>query len=106
MEKVWEELKKIEAEAEKILGDAQQKSKDILALTQLNSEKLASNSKNYAEAEGQEFFASAVEEANRKRDEQLKANQAATEKLKRQAVKRMERAVTAVVDAIVKEAKP
>ncbi|HUJ84013.1 MAG TPA: hypothetical protein VLV84_00225 [Candidatus Acidoferrales bacterium] len=105
MEKVWEELKKIEAEAEKIRSDAQQKSQDITALAQLNSEKLVANSRTYADEEGQQLFVGTVEEANRKRDEQLKANQVVTEKLKVQARKRMELAVNEVVDAIVGEAK-
>ena len=105
MEKVWEELKKIEAEAEKIRSDAQQKSQDITALAQLNSEKLVANSQTYADEEGQQLFAGTVEEANRRRDEQLKANEVVTEKLKVQAGKRMELAVKAVLGAIVGEAK-
>ena len=106
MEKVWEELKKIEAEAEKIRVDAQQKAQSITAVAQLNSEKLIANSQAYAEEEGQQVYVSTVKEANRKRDEQLKASRAATEKLKVQAAKRMDLAVVAVVNTIVKEAKP
>jgi len=105
MEKVWEELKKIEAEAEKIRSDAQQKSQDITALAQLNSEKLVANSQTYADEEGQQLFVGTVEEANRRRDEQLKANEVVTEKLKVQAGKRMELAVKAVLGAIVGEAR-
>ena len=106
MEKVWEELKKIEAEAEKIRSSAQQEAQSITALAQKNSEKLIANSQTYAEEEGQQLYASMVEEANRKRDNQLIANQAATEKLKMQAEKRMELAVTTIVKVIVKEASP
>lgn len=106
MEKVWEELKKIEASAEKIRAEAQQKAQSIKVLAQKNSEKLIANSQIYAEEEGQQLYASTVEEANRKRDDQLKANQATTEKLKVQAGKRMELAVTTIVNAIVKEARP
>jgi vacuolar-type H+-ATPase subunit H len=105
MEKVWEELKKIEAEAEKIRSDAQQKSQDITALAQLNSEKLVANSQTYADEEGQHLFVGTVEEANRRRDEQLKANEVVTEKLKVQAGKRMELAVKAVLGAIIGEAR-
>jgi F0F1-type ATP synthase membrane subunit b/b' len=105
MEKVWEELKKIEAEAEKIRSGAQQEAQTMKALAQKNGEKLIANSQTYAEEEGRQLHARMVEEANRKRDEQLKANQAATEKLKVQAGKHMELAVTAIVKAIVKEAK-
>jgi vacuolar-type H+-ATPase subunit H len=106
MEKVWEELKKIEAEAEKIRDGAQQKAQGITAQAQQSSEKLIANSQAYAEEEGQQLYAKTIEEANRKRDEQLKANQVATEKLKLQAGKRLEAAVTKAVNAIIKEAKP
>jgi hypothetical protein len=106
MEKVWEELKKIEAEADKIRVDAQQKAQSITAVAQQNSEKLIANSKAYAQEEGQLVYAKTIEEANLKRDEQLKASQVATEKLKMHAVKRTESAVNAVVNTILKEAKP
>ena len=105
MEKVWEELKKIEAEAEKIRVDAQQKSQSITALAQQNSEKLIANSQTYAEEEGQQLYALTVEKANSARDEQLKANQVVTEKMKAQAEKRMDAAVAKVVNVIIKEAK-
>jgi len=104
MEKVWEELKKIEAEAEKIRVGAQQKAQIITDLAQQDSEKLFSNSQTYAEEEGQQLHALAVEEANRQRDEQLKINRAAIEKLKAQAEKRLDAAVTKVVNVIIKEA--
>ena len=106
MEKVWEELKKIEAEAEKIRNSAQQTAKNITAVAQQNSEKLIANSQAYAEEDAQRLFKSTFEEANQNRDEQLKANMAASEKLKAQAEKHMEKAISKVVNAITKEAKP
>jgi vacuolar-type H+-ATPase subunit H len=106
MEKVWEELKKIEAEAEQIRSEAQEKAKDLTTLAQQNGEKLIANSQTYAEEEAQQLFTSTVEEANRRRDEQLKANQAAAEKLKVQAEKHMEEAISEVVNAIIEEAEP
>jgi len=106
MEKVWEELKKIEAQAEQIRSEAQQKAKDMTTLAQQNGEKLIANSQTYADEEAQRLFKSAVEEANHNRDGQLKANQAASEKLKAQAEKHMDQAISKVVNAIIKEAKP
>jgi vacuolar-type H+-ATPase subunit H len=106
MEKVWEELKKIEAQAEQIRSEAQEKAKDMTALAQQNGGKLIANCQTYAEEEAQQLFTSAVEEANRRRDEQLKANQAAAEKLKVQAEKHMEQAISKVVKAVLEEAKP
>jgi vacuolar-type H+-ATPase subunit H len=106
MEKVWEELKKIEAQAEQIRSEAQEKAKNMTTLAQQNGEKLIANSQTYAEEEAQQLLASAVEKANRTRDEQLKANQAAAEKLKVQAEKHMEQAISRVVKAVIEEAKP
>jgi vacuolar-type H+-ATPase subunit H len=106
MEKVWEELKKIEAEAEQIRSEAQEKAKNVMTLAQQNGEKLIANSQTYAEEEAQQLLTSTVKEANRRRDEQLKANQAAAEKLKVQAEKHMEQAISKVVKAVIEEAKP
>ena len=106
MEKVWEELKKIEAQAEQIRSEAQQKAQNMTTLAQQNGEKLIANSQTYAEEEAQQLLTSTVKEANRRRDEQLKANQAAAEKLKVQAEKHMEQAISKVVKAVIEEAKP
>ena len=103
MEKVWKELKKIEAEAEKIRSESQEKAQSMTALAQQNSKKLIANSQAYAEEEGQQLYMITVEEANRKRDERLKANELATEKLKVQAEKHMDAAITKVVNSIIKE---
>ena len=105
MEKVWGELKKIEAQAEQIRGEAQQKAQSIAALAQQNGEKLVANSQVYADQESQQLFASTVEDANSKRDEQLRANEATTGKLKTQAEKNMDAAIAKVVDAVIQEAK-
>jgi len=102
MEKVWGELKKIEAEAEQIRVGAQQKAQSITALAKQDSEKLIANSQTYAEEEAQHLYATALEEANRKRDESLKANEMATEKLKVRAGKHMDAAITKVVNSIIK----
>ncbi len=105
MEKVWEELKKIEAEAEQIRSEAQEKAKNITTLAQQNGEKLIANGQIYAEEEGQQLFTRTVEEANSRRDEQLKANKGDAEKLKVQAEKNMEQATSKVVKAVIEEAK-
>ena len=102
MEKVWDELKKIEAEAEKIRSDAQKNAQDITATAQQASEKLIANSQTYAQEEGQRLYAGMVEEANRRREEQLKTSQGSTEMLKARATRRMDSAVNMVVDSIVK----
>ena len=53
MEKVWDELKKIEALAEQVRSEAQQNAKEITGLAQKEAEKLLSNSKTYAQKEAQ-----------------------------------------------------
>ena len=58
MEKVWDELKKIEAQAEQISSDAQDKAKKISLLAKQDAEKLIANSKTYAEEESQKLYAS------------------------------------------------
>ena len=75
MEKVWDELKKIEAHAEKIRNEAQNKAKTLTSLAHQEAEKLIENGKTYAKEEAEQYFAIANEEANRSRDEKLKANQ-------------------------------
>jgi vacuolar-type H+-ATPase subunit H len=103
MEKAWDELKKIEAQAEQIQTDAQERAKNIVLLAKQNSEKLIENSRIYAEEESQKLLANAIKEANLNRDEQLKANKEATGKLKAKAEKRMDKAVLAVVKVVLEE---
>ena len=103
MQKVWEELKKIEAEAEQIQTDAHAKAKEITIQAQKDAEKLLSNSRVYAQEESQKIYANAIAEANKGREEKLEANEKVAENLKVQAEKRMDKAVTAVVNAVLEE---
>jgi vacuolar-type H+-ATPase subunit H len=106
MEKVWDELKKIEAHAELIRSEAQNKAKKLNDLSQQEAEMLIANSKTYAEEEAQQLYANAIEEANRNSEEQLKANQQATQTLKAKGKKRMDQASLAVVNSVLGETKP
>jgi F0F1-type ATP synthase membrane subunit b/b' len=103
MEKVWDELKKIEAQAEQIQNDAQDRAKKMVLLAKQDAEKLVENSKTYAEAESQRLQAKAIEEANQERDENLKVSAEAAENLKLIAEKRMDKAVSAVVNAVLED---
>jgi F0F1-type ATP synthase membrane subunit b/b' len=103
MQKVWEELKKIEAVAEQIQTDAHAKAKEITIQAQKDAEKLLSNSRVYAQEESQKIYANAIAEANKSREEKLEANEKVAENLKVQAEKRMDKAVTAVVNAVLEE---
>lgn len=106
MEKVWVELKKIDAQADQIQHDAQAKAKKVILVAKEDSEKLVVNSRTYAEEEAQELQAKAIKEANQKRDEQLKSSEDSAEKLKSRAEKRMDSAVLAVVNSVLGETKP
>jgi vacuolar-type H+-ATPase subunit H len=106
MEKVWNELKQIEAQAVQIQNDAQERSKKMVFLAKQDSEKLIENGRIYAETESQKLIANAIKEANQNRDELLKSNQEAAEKLKTIAEKRMNKAVLAIVKVVLEETKP
>jgi vacuolar-type H+-ATPase subunit H len=103
MEKVWDELKKIEAQAEQIQNDAQERAKKMVLLAKQDAEKLVENSKTYAEAESQKLYAEAIEEANQERDEHLKGNAVAAGNLKLKAEKRMNKAVLVVVNSVLED---
>ena len=106
MEKIWEELKKIEAQAEQIRGETQDEAKKMADLAQQEAEELLANSGTYAEEEAQQLYMSTIQEANRNRDELLKANQVAADKLRVQAEKHMESAIAKVVNAVIEETQP
>jgi vacuolar-type H+-ATPase subunit H len=103
MEKVWDELKKIEAQAEQIQNDAKDRAKKMVLLAKQDAEKLVENSKTYSEAESQRLQTKAMDEANQERDENLKASAEAAENLKLIAEKRMDKAVSAIVNAVLED---
>jgi len=101
MEKVWEELKKIELHAEQIRIEAQNRAKEITNLANQEAEKLVANSKVYAEEEAQRLNQLAVTEANEKSEMQLKTAQENTDELRRAAEKRMKHAEDVILKAVV-----
>ncbi len=105
MEKVWDELKKIESQAEQIRSEAQAEAKKMIALAEQEAEKLLANGKAYGEEEAQLLYTSTIQEANHNREEQLKANQEARANLRAQAEKQVEQAVATVVNTVLGETK-
>jgi vacuolar-type H+-ATPase subunit H len=103
MEKVWAELKKIEAQATQIKIEAQAKNKEIVVVAQQEAETLSANSKNYAKEEAQNLYETAVKDASKNRESQLKANQEQTQKLSAQAQKNMPKAAEAIVKRVLGE---
>lgn len=103
MEKVWGELKKIEAEAEQIRVEAQDKAKRIIEVAQQESSQLVANAKIYADEEAKQVFEKTVQEANQKHEEQLEIARTDAGKLKVKAEKRMDKAATIIVNAVLEE---
>jgi len=103
MEKVWEELKRIEAQAQQIRVEALESSKQIVKVAEQYAGKLITNSKIYAEEDSQEKRESAIEEANHNRAQKLKKSQLDNEKLRQQAEKRMEKASDNIVGTVLGE---
>jgi vacuolar-type H+-ATPase subunit H len=103
MQKVWEELKSIETQAEQIQTDAKTKAKQITLQAQKDAAKLLEDSKTYGAEESHKRYQAAIAEANKSREEKLAANDKAAVKLKSQAEKHMDNAVDAVVKAVLEE---
>jgi vacuolar-type H+-ATPase subunit H len=103
MQKVWEELKDIETKADQIESDAKEKAKQIIIQAQKNAVTLLANSQTYGGEESKRSYESAIVEANNIRKQQLEENEKAADKLKMQAEKCMDKAVLAVVNAVLEE---
>jgi vacuolar-type H+-ATPase subunit H len=101
MENVWDELKKIEAQAEQITSDAQNKAKQIAAMSQQEAQKLIDDSKVNAEAQAQKLYDEAVAAANEERAKQIKENKTEVTKLKMHAEKHVDQAVKIIVNAVL-----
>jgi flagellar biosynthesis/type III secretory pathway protein FliH len=103
MEKVWEELKKIDAQAEQIRSEAQINTKELARLVQKETQELLTNGKTYAQQEAQELYEKKASEANQNRQKQLKENQQTIKKLNEKAQQRMEKAALTVVSSVLEE---
>jgi hypothetical protein len=103
MEKVWDELKKIELQAEKIRVEAQNKSTQLAILAKKEGEQLVTNARTYAEEDSQQFYHRSIQEANMAYEEKLKIGEAVGEKLILQAEKHVEKCVDIIVMAVLGE---
>ncbi len=101
MEKVWEELKKIELQAQQIQTEAQDKARNITQQAKKDAEKLVANSKEYAEEESQKLHSTAVAKANEAQEAAFKAQQETADKLKKKAQTHMDKAVSAVLAEVL-----
>ncbi len=101
MERVWEELRRIEAQAEQIRSEAQTKAKEIVNVAKQEAEQLLATSKTYAEKQGHDLKQRQIQEANKSRAAKLKASDENLDEIERVARKRMPVAEQAVVDAVL-----
>jgi vacuolar-type H+-ATPase subunit H len=101
MERVWEELRKIETKAEQIHSEALEKSEELLAIAKKDAEKLLSVSKKYTEAEANELLKRYLEEAASERHSTQEKNKIFIRKLKKNVEKRFDKAVNTVFDAVL-----
>jgi vacuolar-type H+-ATPase subunit H len=105
MERVWEELRKIETKAEDIHVNASKKSEELLAIAKKNAEKLLSVSKKHAEAEAKELLTKYRREASNERDDKLEKNKVFIKELRITVEKRFDEAVNIVFDSVLEKDK-
>jgi len=101
MEKLWEELRKIESEAEHIHSETLKKSEELIAIAKQDAEKLLSASKKHIEAEANELLNKYHEEAAKERDAALKKNEKIIKELRTTVEKRFDKAVNTIFDAVL-----
>ena len=103
MENVWGELKKIEAQALQITFEAQDKAKQIVAVSKQDAQKLVEDNKVASELEAQKLYNEAVAKANQEREKQLELNQTEIKKLVVTAEKNMNQAVDLIANTVLEE---
>ena len=103
MEKVWEELKKIEDQAQIIKTSAQEKAKEITVQAKQDADKLISNSKKIAAEEAQKLYTKVTAEANAAREAQLNQNRGIVEKLRVEAEKNVDKAVDVIFERVLED---
>ena len=103
MEKVWDELKKIESKAEQIQKDAVEKSKQIAAYAEQKADQLVANAKTLANEEAQYQRSIALKDADELRIKKMTANNETMAQIKKTAKARLEKAADKIVNAVVGE---
>ena len=101
MEKVWEELRKIESEAEHIHSETLKKSETLIALAKKDAEQLLSFSKKHTETEANKLLTKYLEEAASEHDASLEANEKILKELRKTVEKCFDQAVNTVFDAVL-----
>jgi len=105
MEKVWEELRKIEREAERIRSEGLRKSEEIFVIAKEDAEKLVLDSRKHVEEEAEELLSRYLEEANKEREDALKKNEDVIKELRITVERRINEAVKMIFDAVLGKTK-
>jgi vacuolar-type H+-ATPase subunit H len=103
MEQVWDELKKIEAQAQQIRSEAQIRSKQLTDFADQRTDQLIAHAKTYAEQDTTSHYEAAMQEATHKHDTQLEQSKQSVAAVQAQAQNRLNEAVRLVVKAVLGE---
>jgi F0F1-type ATP synthase membrane subunit b/b' len=101
MERVWDELRKIEKEAELLEEEAVKKSKAISEVANREAEKIIFNSRIYADAEVNGLRDASVKEIAEKKETMLKENSGNVSRLSALAEENKKKAVNFVFDQVL-----
>jgi F0F1-type ATP synthase membrane subunit b/b' len=101
MEKVWEELRKIESKAENIHSETLKKSEELITVANKDAEKLLSVSKKHTEAEANKLLTKYLQEAADERVAELEKNEESIKDLKATVEKHFDKAVDTIFDALL-----
>jgi F0F1-type ATP synthase membrane subunit b/b' len=101
MEKVWEELRKIESEAEHIHSETLKKSEELIDRAKKDAEQLLSVSKKHTETEANKLLTKYLEEAANEHDASLEANEKTLKELRKTVETCFDKAVNTVFDAVL-----
>ncbi len=103
MEKVWGELRKIEAKAEQIKTEANERSSQITNIAERKSEQLIASAKVFASEEAEKQREAILKQAQEIHDHKIIENQQKTKKITECAQRNMEKAVRKIIDAVIGE---
>jgi vacuolar-type H+-ATPase subunit H len=101
MEKVWEELRKIESEAEHIRSETLKRSEELIAIAKQDAEKLLSASEKHVEMEGNELLKRLRRDVAKERDDALEKNEKNIKDLRETVEKCFDDAVNMIFDAVL-----
>ena len=101
MEKVWEELRKIEDKAEQLRSETLKTSEKLMDVARKDAEKLLSLSKKYTESEADKLLKARMNQAEKERAADLEKNEKSIKELKATVEKQFDKAVDTVFDAVL-----